>query len=142
MFKRASANEVEGADSAEPKTFEDVISGPDQVHWRKEMCAELASMKLRCVFGASKMPAGKHTIATKWTSKFKYNADGSIIKYKAYLSKTEQIKHMSRVPRKKVVQRPFPINPNKGHYDPFELLHIDTCGQRHLNRWMKASTCY
>ena len=71
------------------------------------------------------MPAGKHTIATKWTSKFKYNADGSIIKYKAYLSKTEQIKHMSRVPRKKVVQRPFPINPNKGHYDPFELLHID-----------------
>uniref|UniRef100_A0AAV1UM58 Integrase catalytic domain-containing protein n=1 Tax=Peronospora matthiolae TaxID=2874970 RepID=A0AAV1UM58_9STRA len=28
----------------------------------------------------------------------------------------------------KMVQRPFPSNPNKRHYDPFELLHIDTCG--------------
>ena len=27
-----------------------------------------------------------------------------------------------------MVQRPFPSNPNKRHYDPFELLHIDTCG--------------
>ena len=28
----------------------------------------------------------------------------------------------------KMVQRPFPSNPDKRHYDPFELLHIDTCG--------------
>ncbi|CAI5746407.1 unnamed protein product [Peronospora destructor] len=28
----------------------------------------------------------------------------------------------------KMVQRPFPSNPNKRHYDPFELLHLDTCG--------------
>uniref|UniRef100_A0AAV1VDW7 Integrase catalytic domain-containing protein n=1 Tax=Peronospora matthiolae TaxID=2874970 RepID=A0AAV1VDW7_9STRA len=28
----------------------------------------------------------------------------------------------------KMVQRPFPSNPNKRQYDPFELLHIDTCG--------------
>ena len=27
----------------------------------------------------------------------------------------------------KMVQRPFPSNSNKRHYDPFELLHIDTC---------------
>ena len=27
-----------------------------------------------------------------------------------------------------MVQRPFPSNPNKRHYDPFEVLHIDTCG--------------
>lgn len=26
-----------------------------------------------------------------------------------------------------MVQRPFPSNPNKRHYDPLELLHIDTC---------------
>uniref|UniRef100_A0AAV1V846 Uncharacterized protein n=1 Tax=Peronospora matthiolae TaxID=2874970 RepID=A0AAV1V846_9STRA len=26
-----------------------------------------------------------------------------------------------------MVQRPFPSIPNKRHYDPFELLHIDTC---------------
>ena len=28
----------------------------------------------------------------------------------------------------KMVQRPFPSNPNKRHYDPFALLQIDTCG--------------
>ena len=27
-----------------------------------------------------------------------------------------------------MVQRPFPSNPTKRRYDPFELLHIDTCG--------------
>uniref|UniRef100_A0AAV1TF77 Uncharacterized protein n=1 Tax=Peronospora matthiolae TaxID=2874970 RepID=A0AAV1TF77_9STRA len=28
----------------------------------------------------------------------------------------------------KMVQQLFPSNPNKRYYDPFELLHIDTCG--------------
>ena len=28
----------------------------------------------------------------------------------------------------KMVQRPFPSNQNKRHYDTFELLHVDTCG--------------
>ena len=27
-----------------------------------------------------------------------------------------------------MVQRPFPSNPNKRRYDPFELLHIEPCG--------------
>ena len=27
-----------------------------------------------------------------------------------------------------MVQRPFPSNPNKRHYNSFELLRIDTCG--------------
>uniref|UniRef100_A0AAV1UJ29 Integrase catalytic domain-containing protein n=1 Tax=Peronospora matthiolae TaxID=2874970 RepID=A0AAV1UJ29_9STRA len=43
-------------------------------------------------------------------------------------SKIEWIKRVSRLSRRKMVQRPFPSNPNKRHYDPFELLHIDTCG--------------
>ena len=25
-------------------------------------------------------------------------------------------------------KKPFPINHDKRHYDPFELLHVDTCG--------------
>ena len=28
----------------------------------------------------------------------------------------------------KMVQRPFPSNPNKRRYDLFELLHIEPCG--------------
>ena len=85
-FWRASANAVEGStDLSEPTTFKDAIGGPDQVHWRKAICAELNSMKLRGVFRATKLPAGQHTIGTKWVFKIKRKADGSIEKYKARL---------------------------------------------------------
>ena len=33
----------------------------------------------------------------------------------------------------KMVQQPFLSNPNKRRYDPFELLHIDTCGPMEVN---------
>ena len=49
-FWQASANAVKGADLSEPSTFEDAINGPDKVHWRKAICAELDSMKLHCLF--------------------------------------------------------------------------------------------
>ena len=42
-------------------------------------------MKLRGVFRATKLPAGQHTIGTKWVFKIKRKADGSIEKYKARL---------------------------------------------------------
>uniref|UniRef100_A0AAV1UPL8 Reverse transcriptase Ty1/copia-type domain-containing protein n=1 Tax=Peronospora matthiolae TaxID=2874970 RepID=A0AAV1UPL8_9STRA len=85
VFWRASANAVEGTDLSEPTTFEDAVGGPDQVHWRKAICAELDSMKLRSVFRATKLPSGQHTIGTKWVFKIKRKADGSIEKYKARL---------------------------------------------------------
>uniref|UniRef100_A0AAV1U5J2 Reverse transcriptase Ty1/copia-type domain-containing protein n=1 Tax=Peronospora matthiolae TaxID=2874970 RepID=A0AAV1U5J2_9STRA len=64
VFWRASANTVEFTDISEPTTFEDAVGGPDQVHWRKAICAELDSMKLRGI---------------------KRKADGSIEKCKARL---------------------------------------------------------
>uniref|UniRef100_A0AAV1U9V9 Reverse transcriptase Ty1/copia-type domain-containing protein n=1 Tax=Peronospora matthiolae TaxID=2874970 RepID=A0AAV1U9V9_9STRA len=85
VFWRASANAVEGTDLSEPTTFKDAVDGADQVHWRKASCAELDSMKLRGVFRATKLPAGQHTIGTKWVFKIKRKADGSIEKYKARL---------------------------------------------------------
>uniref|UniRef100_A0AAV1UBG6 Reverse transcriptase Ty1/copia-type domain-containing protein n=1 Tax=Peronospora matthiolae TaxID=2874970 RepID=A0AAV1UBG6_9STRA len=85
VFWRASANAVEGTDLSEPTTFKDAVGGPDQVHWRKAVCAELDSMKLRGVFRATKLPAGQNTIGTKWLFKIKRKSDGSIEKYKARL---------------------------------------------------------
>uniref|UniRef100_A0AAV1TKE8 Reverse transcriptase Ty1/copia-type domain-containing protein n=1 Tax=Peronospora matthiolae TaxID=2874970 RepID=A0AAV1TKE8_9STRA len=85
-FWHASANAVEAAvDFSEPSTFEEAVSGPDQVHWRKAIDAELDSMKLRGVFRAAKLPNGKSAIGTKWVFKIKRKADGSIEKYKARL---------------------------------------------------------
>ena len=86
VFWHASANAVEAAaDLSEPSTFEDAVSGPDQIHWRKAINAELASMKLRGVFRAAKLPSGQRAIGTKWVFKIKRKADGSIEKYKARL---------------------------------------------------------
>ena len=49
-YWRASANAVEASDLAEPATFQDAFNGPDQVHWRKAIQAELESMRLRGFF--------------------------------------------------------------------------------------------
>ncbi|KAG2962603.1 hypothetical protein PC120_g27653 [Phytophthora cactorum] len=86
MFWRTSANAVEAAvDLSEPSTFQEAVNGPDQVHWRKAIRAELKSMRLRGVFRAAKLPNGQRAIGTKWVFKIKRKADGSIEKYKARL---------------------------------------------------------
>uniref|UniRef100_A0AAV1VG84 Reverse transcriptase Ty1/copia-type domain-containing protein n=1 Tax=Peronospora matthiolae TaxID=2874970 RepID=A0AAV1VG84_9STRA len=86
VFWRASANAIETAvDSTEPSTFEAAVSGPDQVHWREAIRAELESMRLHEVFRAAKLPKGHRAIGTKWVFKIKRKADGSIDKYKARL---------------------------------------------------------
>uniref|UniRef100_H3H1B3 Reverse transcriptase Ty1/copia-type domain-containing protein n=1 Tax=Phytophthora ramorum TaxID=164328 RepID=H3H1B3_PHYRM len=86
VFWRASANAVEAAaDLSEPTTFQEAVNGPDQVHWRKAIRAELKSMRLRGVFRAAKLPSGQRAIGTKWVFKIKRKADGSIEKSKARL---------------------------------------------------------
>ncbi|KAG2852515.1 Retrovirus-related Pol polyprotein from transposon TNT 1-94 [Phytophthora cactorum] len=85
VFWRASANAVEAGDLSEPTTFQNAVNGPDQVHWRKAIPAELKSMRLRGVFRAAKLPDGHRAIGTKWVFKIKRKADGSIEKYKARL---------------------------------------------------------
>uniref|UniRef100_H3H975 Integrase catalytic domain-containing protein n=2 Tax=Phytophthora ramorum TaxID=164328 RepID=H3H975_PHYRM len=66
VFWRASANAVEAAaDLSEPTTFQEAVNGPDQVHWRKAIRAELKSMRLRGVFRAAKLPSGQRAIGTK-----------------------------------------------------------------------------
>ncbi|KAG2869813.1 hypothetical protein PC114_g27669 [Phytophthora cactorum] len=72
-------------DLSEPSTFQEAVNGPDQVHWRKAIRAELKSMRLRGVFRAAKLPNGQRAIGTKWVFKIKRKADGSIEKYKARL---------------------------------------------------------
>ncbi|KAG3053635.1 hypothetical protein PI125_g25984 [Phytophthora idaei] len=85
VFWRASANAVEAGDLSETTTFQDAVNGPDQVHWRKAIRAELKSMRLRGVFRAAKLPNGQRAIGTKWVFKIKRKADGLIEKYKARL---------------------------------------------------------
>uniref|UniRef100_A0AAV1TTH6 Reverse transcriptase Ty1/copia-type domain-containing protein n=1 Tax=Peronospora matthiolae TaxID=2874970 RepID=A0AAV1TTH6_9STRA len=86
VFWRASTSAVEtAADLSDPSTFEAAVGGPDQVHWRKAIHAELESMRLCGVFRAAKLPNGQRAIGTKWVFKIKRKADASIEKYKARL---------------------------------------------------------
>ena len=84
-FGEQVSTQSKGAKLFEPTTFEDAIDGPDQVHWRKAICAGLGLMKLRGVFRATKLPTGQRTIGTTWVFKIKRKADGSVKKYKARL---------------------------------------------------------
>lgn len=65
MFWRASANTVVIPDHNEPTTFQEAVSGLDQVHWHKAIQAELKSMRLRGVFRAAKLPKGHRAVGTK-----------------------------------------------------------------------------
>ncbi|KAG3230663.1 hypothetical protein PI124_g24240 [Phytophthora idaei] len=82
----ADEEEIEAAvDLSEPSTFQEAVNGPDQVHWRKAIRAELKSMRRRGVFRAAKLPNRQRAIGTKWVFKIKRKADGSIEKDKARL---------------------------------------------------------
>ena len=54
-----------------PITFQKAINGPDKVHWRKAMRAELESMQFRGIFLAAKLPRNQRAIGTKWVFKIK-----------------------------------------------------------------------
>ena len=82
---RASANAIEVADASEPTSFQQAVTGPDQVHWKRAIRAELDSMRDRDVFLPTKLPIGQRTIDAKWVFKIKRKADGTIDKYKARL---------------------------------------------------------
>ncbi|CAH0473814.1 unnamed protein product [Peronospora belbahrii] len=71
MFWRASVNAVEVSDLSEPTTTQDAMNGPDKVHWREAINAELKSMQLCGVFRAAVLPKGQQDIGTKWVFKIK-----------------------------------------------------------------------
>lgn len=72
-----------------PTSVADALNGPDAVHWRKAIDAELASMaecKVWRVIKTRDMPAGATTIKTKWVFKIKRDSLGRITRYKARLT--------------------------------------------------------
>ena len=64
-------------DLSDLSTFKEAEGGPDEVHWRKAIDAEIDSMKLHDVVRAAKLPNGQRAICTKWILRFKLKADGS-----------------------------------------------------------------
>lgn len=54
-------------------------------HWRKAISAELHAMEENKTWSVVPLPSGRKSVGCKWIFKIKYNADGSIERYKARL---------------------------------------------------------
>jgi hypothetical protein len=69
----------------EPKTYHDAIKSPNHTHWQQAMTEEYNSLLQNQTWSLTTLPQGRTAIECKWTYKLKYNADGTIARYKAQL---------------------------------------------------------
>ena len=53
--------------------------------WKEAMDAELRALKSNGTWSLTTLPLGKHTMGCKWIYKIKYQADGTLEQYKAWL---------------------------------------------------------
>ncbi|XP_074271100.1 uncharacterized protein LOC141595025 [Silene latifolia] len=66
----------------EPSFFKDAIQVPE---WRDAMKQELGALEKNQTWTLEPLPPNKKAIGSKWVYKIKYNADGTIERYKARL---------------------------------------------------------
>lgn len=72
-------------DEAEPKTYEEAISGPHSQEWIKAIQQELKSLHEHNTWDLEPVPRNKKTISCKWIFKIKTMADGKSKRFKARL---------------------------------------------------------
>ncbi|XP_074266172.1 uncharacterized protein LOC141588638 [Silene latifolia] len=66
----------------EPNSFKEAMQVPQ---WQEAMKNEIAALERNNTWTLEMLPPNKKAIASKWVYKIKYNADGSIERYKARL---------------------------------------------------------
>lgn len=66
----------------EPTRFSEAISDPN---WSEAMRKEIEALEKNGTYVLVDLPHGKKAIGCKWVYKIKYNADGTIERYKARL---------------------------------------------------------
>lgn len=70
----------------DPKTWSDAMSSPDAKHWQNAAEEEVKSLKETGaikIIDRSKLPKGRTLMKSKWVFKKKYQADGTLEKYRA-----------------------------------------------------------
>ncbi|XP_043725671.1 uncharacterized protein LOC122672240 [Telopea speciosissima] len=66
----------------EPASFEEASK---QLVWVNAMKDELQALNRNHTWELVRLPTGKHTVGCRWIYKIKYNSDGSVERYKAWL---------------------------------------------------------
>lgn len=68
--------------SIEPTFVKQALSIP---HWKQAMDDEYVALMRNNTWTLVELPPGRSAIGSKWVFRVKYNSDGSLQKYKAYL---------------------------------------------------------
>ena len=66
----------------EPRYFHEAVKDPK---WREAMSKEIEALELNNTWTLEELPIEKKPIDCKWVYKVKYNSDGSVKRYKAWL---------------------------------------------------------
>ena len=72
-------------DEEEPKTIQQVLSGPNSKEWFEAMKEEMNSMESNQVWDFVDLPPSRKTIGNKWVLNIKHKVDVTIDKCKARL---------------------------------------------------------
>eukprot|EP00873_Tetraselmis_striata_P029509 jgi/Tetstr1/449773/TSEL_036837.t1 len=83
MMAAAFAAVTQGVD--EPITLKQALSGPFKEQWAQAVESEFNSLQKQGTWVVCELPEERTAIPSKWVFKVKYNADGSIARFKAQL---------------------------------------------------------
>eukprot|EP00873_Tetraselmis_striata_P029675 jgi/Tetstr1/449939/TSEL_036993.t1 len=83
MMSAAFAAVTQGVD--EPITLKQALSGPFKEQWAQAVESEFNSLENQGTWVVCELPEERTAIPSKWVFKVKYNADGSIARFKARL---------------------------------------------------------
>ena len=65
-----------------PTSVKEALESPEKVHWEAAMAAEMGSLRENQVSRLVPRPKGKKIFKSKWVFWVKYNADGTVERYK------------------------------------------------------------
>ena len=63
--------------------MEEALNSPQAAEWKAAMAAKMASLQENQVYRLVPRPKGRKVVKSKWVFMIKFNADGSVEKYKA-----------------------------------------------------------
>jgi hypothetical protein len=82
LAHRVLAQELHAVSSNEPNSFDDAEQDPC---WRRVMIEEIQSIEDNQTWSLADLPADHRAIGVKWVFKVKRDADGNVVKHKAWL---------------------------------------------------------